>query len=708
MAKAQPFLACLMPYDTNSETAKFLQEARDRFRYCLENWQSIREQHDLDMRFLAGDQWEDVEKRRRKDKRIPCVTLDELNQFTNQLVNDVRQNKRAVKVEPMGNGATSQSADTLGDWIRAVEYDSQAQSAYITAFESGVSGSYGFWKLETYYASEKSFDLSVRICPVQNANTIVYDPDCKKYDCSDAQDCFEIDFISHEEFKRRWPKAEISEFSEEIRQIAPDWIKKKQVQIASWWKVEVDEVKLHLVDIGDGQTKVMRSDQLPENLDKNKILKSRDYEDRRIIQYILNGVEILETNDPRNGKGWPGNWIPIIPYWGKEMFVDEGSGSERILLSEIRMARDPQRLLNYYASQEMMEAKKTPATPYMGPKGMFSNQAEQWESINEEGRAWVEFEIPEGFQPGSVKPERVPFVPNFQQYELAKEAARRHIMAAMGIAPLPTTAQRNNEKSGVALTKIQGERSEGSFHFIDNYDRSLEFSGRQLQQVFPIIHDTARDVPLRKEDGTHRMARVNDPGHPQDRPYKGDHNVAISTGPSYHEQQEEVEDFSDVLIQIPGVFEKIGDLVVRLRRLGPLGNQIAERLTPPQFANLDDANMPDNAKAALGQLHQQLQQTQAALVQLNQEKAAKMWEMDGKLQIEKIHSDTQKAVAEINTKAQALGERLKALEDLQADFHQMAHETALSAQEHQQTLQQGQQAADLAPKPEPGQNGSGQ
>jgi Phage P22-like portal protein len=680
----------------NTKDAKFLKKARDRFRYCLESWRDIREEHDIDMRFLAGDQWDDIELRVRKDKHRPAIVLDELTQFVNQLVNDVRMNKRAVKVMPMGAGANDKTASTRADWIRAIEYSSQAQAAYITAFESGAGSSYGFWKLETFYPSSKSMNMSVRICPIVNANTIVFDPDCQHYDCSDAEDCFEVDFIAHDAFKQRWPDAEIAEFDDEIKQIAPEWIKDKQVQIASWWRVKKEKIQLHLVDIDDQEPVMMRSDELPENLDKGRILKSRDHEDRRIVQYVINGIEVLETNDPRdpkNPKGWPGNWIPIIPVWGKELFIDTGAGSKRILLSLIRLARDPQRLKNYYASQEMEEAKMTPRSPYMGPKGMFSNQWDQWADLNDTPKAAVEYETPDGYPPGSVKPERVPFVPNFQQYEMAKDAASRSIMTGMGISPLPTAAQRNNEKSGVALSKIQGERAQGSYHFIDNFDRSLEFSGRQLDDLFDKIHDTARDIPQRTESGQHSVARVNDTKSKLNREYKGEHDVTITTGPSYESQREEAADFSDTLMQIPELVPLIADLVVRLRNLGPIGDQIAERLTPPQFANEPgQPEVPPAAKAQIAQLTQQAQQLGQAVQQLNQEKAAKMWEQQGKLEIEKIHSDTSIAVAQIQTKAQLLDERLKAIENLMADFHGQAHEAATQAQDHANTMQQADQA----------------
>jgi hypothetical protein len=669
----------------NDDGKDFLQEARDRFKYCIEAWRDIREQHDLDMRFLAGDSWDYTEQRRRKDKNLPMVHLDELTQFINQLINDVRQNKHAVNVLPKGSGANDQTASLRADWIRAVEYISQAQTAYTTAFEGAAGGSYGFWKLETYYENPKSFNLSARIVPITNANTIIFDPDCKLYDCSDAADCWEIDFISEEEFKRRYPDAEIKTFSEEVQKVDPYWIKPNQAQIASWWKVEIDKIELHLVDIDDATPIVMRSDELPKNFDRKRILKSRDYDDRRIVQYVLNGVEVLETNDPKNGKGWPGQWIPIIPVWGKELFIDDGSGSKRQLFSLIRLARDPQRLLNYYASQELMEAKMTPRTPYIGPTGMFSNNPEVWEKINDDPAAYAEYTLSE--QNPSAKPERVPFVPNFQMYEMAKESASRSIMKAMGISPLPTDAQRANNKSGIALKKIQGERAQGSFHFIDNFDRSLVFCGRQLDDLFDRIHDTPRDIPTRSEDGEHKMVRVGDKSNAKNKEFAGDHDVTITTGPSFESQREEAADFADTLANVQGVFPLIGDLLVKLRNLGPIGDKIAERLTPPQFAGQDDS-IPPTAKAAMAQMQQQVQQLQAVIQQLQQEKAAKMVEKDSAKWIAALQENTKLVVA------QASLQRDQAESILQGELQKIqtilgnAHDAASQAmdQQHQHDI----------------------
>jgi len=356
--------------------------------------------------------------------------------------------------------------------------------------------------------------------------------------------------------------------------------------------------------------------------------------------------------------------------------------------------------LNYFAAQELIESAKTPKVPFMGPTGMFAQHSAAWEeAIDGAGRAWVEYDVPEGFAPGSIKPERVPFVPNFQQYEVAKEAASRSIMKAMGISPLPVAAQRANEKSGIALKRISGERAQGSFHFIDNFDRSLVFVGRQLDDLFDKIHDTPRDIPARREDGTHYVARIGDRANPKNKQFAGDHDVTITTGPSFESQREEAADFADTLAQVQGVFPLIGDLLVKLRNLGPIGDQIAQRLTPPQFAGESGEDVPAQAKAAIGQLQQQAQQMQAVIAQLQQEKAAKM--IDGEIRLKQTAMQEQTKLVV----AQASLQRDQAESILQNEFARIqsifdaAHDHAQIAHEAEQDRTTAAHAASLTPPP---------
>ena len=55
------------------------------------------------------------------------MTFDELNQYTNQVINNYRQNPRSVKVEAFSEGATDVTALKRAGMIREIEYKSKAQ-----------------------------------------------------------------------------------------------------------------------------------------------------------------------------------------------------------------------------------------------------------------------------------------------------------------------------------------------------------------------------------------------------------------------------------------------------------------------------------------------------------------------------------------------------------------------------------------------------
>jgi hypothetical protein len=163
-----------------------LEEIRDRFTYGTNEWRSIRDEAEKDMRYIAGDCWEEEERRAREDAGRPCLSLDELGQYVNQAVNDVRQHKRGVKVTPQGSGAKDKDAELRQSLYRQVEYRSNAQTeAYITMFENTVQRSYGFLRVKPRYVSDRSFDQELIIEPLPNPDLVTPDPDFVRTDGSD-------------------------------------------------------------------------------------------------------------------------------------------------------------------------------------------------------------------------------------------------------------------------------------------------------------------------------------------------------------------------------------------------------------------------------------------------------------------------------------------------------------------------------------------
>jgi hypothetical protein len=306
----------------------------------------------------------------------------------------------------------------------------------------------------------------------------------------------------------------------------------------------------------------------------------------------------------------------------------------------------------------------------------------------------------------------------------------------MGITPLPDAAQRRNQKSGVALEKIDDMESLGAFHFVDRYENCfLHNMGWQINELIEPILDTSREMPVTQPDGSRSLVHViGNTSHPiddqgaynvQDVPEdhihtgKGDFDVTISTGPSYQSEREEQAAFVDQLIEnMPNMPQpgtpaaKVLALAIRMRPdLGPIGQQIAEVFDPP-----DPSNLPPEAQAIVSQLQAQLQQVQQEAAGLHAEHAGKVLEQQTKLLLQQMKEDgdNQRAqlandikvlIAEITAKNQNAAQEMEMYKAFWLENHGAAHEAGMQAAEHehaqgladqQATLQQQTQDSDQA------------
>lgn len=661
--------------ETADET--LLREVREDYSYFRDYWRENHEEAKTDLRFVSGDPWDPGARKEREDLKRPVLCPDELDQYLNQAINNLRQNKRAIKVNPSGAGAQDEDAERRENIIRGIEYKSNGQAAYSNAFENAINCGLGFFGLSTRYTGKGKKEVEPKIRIIENPLSVLPDPNAKEADFSDMKKCFLLDVMRKGDFKRKYPNAKHSDFSAGDMAIAADWVTDQNVVVAEYWRIDdYDE---------EGQN-------------------------GKVMQYITNGLEILEKN------AWPGSWIPIIPVTGKKLYVPAGGEMKRMYYSMIRKARGAQMMLAYLASQEAEEYGMAPRAPYVGYVGQFETDELAWTNLNKVPRAFVQVDPTTDQATGQLLPlpTRVPFIPNAQAYEVGKESWRRSLQASMGITPLPTAAQRQNEKSGVALERIQTQQAIGAYHFTDNFDRALEYAGRQLNELITKTMDTARTVAIRKPDDSHAVLHIVPRGTqaPEDAqedeeqldPSKGEFDVTISTGMSYQSQREEASAFVDTLLGempnlplSPPAKAALLSKAIKLKDIGPIGDEISKIIDP----NGDGEPLPPQAQAAIAQAQQHAQQATEIAQQLSQEKQGKVWETQGKLkEIEAKHQAdmeledkkllSQVTVAEIQTKAQNVNERMKALEDLMSQLHSQAHETALAAQQaaHAQAAQQ--------------------
>lgn len=680
---------------TGDDEDDLVAEIRDAFEYDVENWAPIREEANKDVAYCTGNTWDSADKALRKGR--PMLSLDQLSQYLNQLENTVRQNKRAIKAAPAGNGATDETAQLRSNRIREIEYQSHAQEAYIQAFACCAMRSYGFGRIVAEYEDVESDNKVLRIKAIADPNQVVPDSDAESTSGRDWMRLTFVQTVSEREFKRDYPDAQIKDFAAYIgRPPYTRWIRQNRIQIAEFWKV-------------------------------NETPSAKGRPKREVCQYLTNGLELLSKKGQPKKTVWPGKYIPFFACLGKIIYLGNDAGdSEKVILSYVRLARDAAKLYNWIKSTEGEVMSMVPKTPYMAYQGSLdqTNLDNLVKSMYEQ--VPVVFAKAHDESTGQILPlpRREMIEPPVQAYEFAAESARRDVQNALGRYSVSDHGRLGNTKvtSGVALRELDKSGDLGSYHFIDHYDDMIMFCGEQLDDLLPYYDDTPKEIAVRLPDGTSKLQRINTPSQidpmtgkptfgPDDlRMDQGRHTITISTGPSFDSQREAGKDAAMTLLGNPQAFPIVAADAVRLMDLGPIGDQMAEDLEFIQPPQMQQARQQKNQKvdpaqlmAQLGKMKEQVGRAEQIMQAQHQELQGKQAEAQAKIDAAKVAAakdvylqKMRGAQAIAVAKIQLLGKGVIADHEAEVEAIALDHEAQQNdiEREHEMALHGASQAHD--------------
>lgn len=662
-------------------------ELQARWDYAKQQKDPIRERGRKCVRYLTDTSWSDEDKR----ARVGRLTLhfDQLNQYRNLLVNTVRQQKRAIKVTPEGNGANDQTAQIRSDRIRQIEYLSNAQEAYTIGFEGATDRGYGYARIVAEW-EPKGFKKRLRLRAVPNPDQVLEDPDGQSITGADWKYLFYSYDMSRDEFNRDYPDAvfkSYSSLSENDIAGARDWQSVDRVQVAEYWTVTLTKAKLVRLDnsaSSDPESPTIDVFE-SERTDAQKLLpaiNSRMADKPVVCWYLTNGVELLAKDGETKKHEWKGSRIPFKACYGRIVYTStdttapatggtNGTMARKLMMSYVDLALDAQKYYDYIKSSEAEVFKLNLLTPYRAHQGSLTpDQLLQYQASITTPVAVVFSQATSDDAPGQLLPLPERELPNLntQGYEIASEAARRDIANAMGRSSV-TDPRRGNARveSGVGLQELQKSGDLGSYHFIDAYEAMIAALGEDLEELLAYYDDTAEPISTRSASGVVAMVPVNGmrdkDGQPGPMMSTGNHATTISTGPSFDSEREEASAFADTLIGNQAIDRILGPqkaskllaLAIKLKNVGPLGDEMAEIVDPEQ----DD---PKQLQQHLAQAMDQLKKQGAVLEEMHGIIQGKTLELQGKKYETDEDNKTKIRIAEINAGA-ALG-----VADIKADL----------------------------------------
>lgn len=649
-------------------TDKIIKQALERFELAEEAETQFRRNAEEDLKFISGDQWNQQAKSNRENAGLPCYTVNKVQEYLRHITNEIRQNKPSIQVDPTSGGAVKDTADIVAGLIRNIEYDSAADTAYDTASWYAAATGLGYIRVVSEYEDYTSDNQKLMIKTVENPSSVFFDPTSKLPDGSDAEWCFIVNDISHDEYKRKYGESALaaaiatSDWTE--MKNTPQWLTENTVRVAEYYYKEYDAKTLYTIQRApdfenpDGVTYTAYEKPSDEDmLNGVAIITSKRHVDIPVVKWCtLNCKEILEETI------WPGEWIPVIPVKGNEYWVS----GKRELYGSVRNAKDSQRSYNWLVSIQTQMIASAPLAPFIGFKGQFKDVEHAWRDVNVAPIAYLEVDsIDSNGNPAPI-PQRSNAEPAIQAIASTRLQAGDDLKSIFGTFDASMGA-RSNETSGTAILARTNQANISNYHYYDNLTRSITLLGRILVQVIPFFYDTERVIRIVNENGTRGTKTINtqDPrtGKPKNDLSIGKYDIVVETGPSYAtRRQEAATEMQTLITAYPNAGPLIADLAADAMDW-PGSTLVAKRLraaVPPEIlAATGETGGDDMEPAAKAQmLQQQLTQASEHLKALN----AHAMQVEQELKLQQEENKLLKLKQDVEITKAELDARLKSRE----------------------------------------------
>ncbi|MCP3709736.1 hypothetical protein M3I54_22595 [Paraburkholderia sp. CNPSo 3274] len=596
-----------------------IKECNDNLKTAVEAETENRSEALNDLKFAAGDQWPDMIQSARELEHRPCLVINKTDSFVRQVVNNMREQRPRIQVHAISDGADKQKAKVIAGLIRHIQVKSKADTAYDTAADWQVRTGLGYFRLNTRYVRENSFDQEICFNRIRNRFTVYFDPASVELDGSDAEWCIITDRMRKKKFQRKYPKAKWVDFKalgagDELN----DWANGDEIRVAEYFKLDKVEDTLWL--LSNGKTVFKSQAKLDEMQAAGvTVAQERATVRRRLMWYKMTALEILDQRE------LPGRWIPVFPVYGAEYDID----GKVIRYGMVRGLQDPQRMYNFWRTAETEIVALAPKAPWLVEEGQIEGHEEEWDNANNRSYSHLKYKgvMIDGVTP-APPPERLQPQGMPQAQVNAAMGASEDMKAVAGMFD-PALGAEGQETSGTMVQRRQKQSDRSNFHFYDNLCITMKHAGMVILDWVPHYYDTQRTIRIIGEDGVPDSVTINQKQRDEAGTIQqvlndvtmGEYDIVMDVGPGYDTKREEAADNMLGMLATP-LGEKVAmvaDDIVMRQFDWPGADQIADRLAAANpIAGVESQipdDVPDQAKSLIAHLVAQNKQMSSALQQ---------------------------------------------------------------------------------------------
>jgi hypothetical protein len=525
---------------------------RDNRAQCLE---------DRRFAFVQGAQWEDNLGQQFENR--PKFEVNKVSLAVTRLFSEYRNNRITVNFKCKDSSGSKETAETMNGLYRADEQDCNGQEAYDNAFEEAVAGGIGAWKIKAKYEDEEDEDddrQRIVLEPIFDADqTVFFDVSAKRQDKADAKYAWHIISMTPDAYEERFSKSPSSFDVVEKNQYSFEWFSADVVNVAEYYEVEEVKQKIAFYKhfTAKDEVKLNESEEEAEELaDQIRALEAQGYyrartktiKCRKVHLYVIDASGVLEDHGYIAGK-----YIPIIPMYGKRMFVD---GIERAW-GHVRIARDPQQIYNTITSALVeIAASGYKQKPIFTPEQIAGNE-NMWADDAVEDYPYLLINQTTDANGNKLPPAPIAYT---QPPQLPQAMTALIQVAGVDIAELTGNQQNADQMvSNIAtetVEKIHERLDMQAFIYMDNMAKAMRHSGCVwLSMAQELYDEDGREMRAVWHDDTEDTIVINQPTM-KDNVLKyennlsdGRYDVAVDVGASFASRREKT--VSNLLKMLP-------------------------------------------------------------------------------------------------------------------------------------------------------------
>ena len=477
-----------------------------------------------------------------------------------QIAAQIHSNPVQVDFEPLGR-AHEDDADLADGIYRASCRDNASIEAFDNAADESIACGVAAWELYNDYETSEVGEQQqvIRRRPLHEAvNTVIWDPNAKLLDKSDADWCSVLVPYSEDGYRklhRELTGEDVPDnfvglwFKSPNQDYSFPWVgTSKQVYVTRFYHRELVDVTVFVWKSPEGDEIALTDEQLadPETADmlvdgEYELVDERTYERHKVTRYIASGGGILAEEDV------PGTELPVVPMYGERAMVEGEEHYEGV----VRLAKDPQRLRNFQFSYLADILGRSPRQKdiYL-PEQIAGHQRMYEESGADSDYPYVlqnradpnGTELPLGPVGRTGDQSIPPALP--PSLELTRQAVED--VANPG---LPQNIA-DPDLSGKAVQALQERMDMQSFVYQKNFKHAKRRDGAIFASMLGDVYDTPRTVNLYLPDDTRKevqlMAQEWDTNAWQERTVNDlrgkKFNVYATIGRSYSNQKQQTRD----------------------------------------------------------------------------------------------------------------------------------------------------------------------